>query len=122
MPRQKKNQRLLSELKAHKFFCTVEACNYWFSIINDEVFSNRLEPVTIEVRKLRGAWGLYYHEGLLVLNDVFHSKNLFLNVLSHEMIHAYQHQKGLEINHGKTFWLWRKKFASNGLSLAIKYD
>lgn len=68
-------------------------------------------------------WGFYEdEEAYLVMNDIFPSKNLFLNVLAHEMIHACQYQQGQIVNHGKAFWEWRKKFRYNGLSLAIKYD
>jgi hypothetical protein len=123
MPRPRKNRRLLAELTAHEFYVTVAACDFWFSVINDEVFGNKLKPVTMEVRRLRGVWGYYEDDKfLLVMTDTFPSKNLFLNVLAHEMVHAYQHQQGNVPNHNKTFWDWRKRFARNGLSLAISYD
>lgn len=95
---------------------------YWFSIINDEIFGNKLAPVALCVRRLRGMWGFFEdEENYLAVNETFPSKNLFLNVLAHEMVHAYQYQQGLAVNHGKTFWEWRKKFKSNGLTLAIQY-
>lgn len=119
----KRNRRLLSELKAHKFYPTIDACNVWFSIINDEVFRNKLSPVNFSIMRMRGTWGYYEDsQSLVVLNQWFPSKNLFLNILSHEMIHAHQHQQGLDVNHGRSFWIWRKRFKTNGLSLALKYD
>ena len=116
-----KNKRLLAELKAHKFYPTEDACHVWFSIINDEIFDNKLSPVSFSIYGLKGIWG-YYDSGVVSLNVQYPSKNLFLNILAHELIHAYQDQQGLSINHGKSFWGWRKKFFRNGLSLAIRYD
>ena len=122
MSRRKRNRRLKDELRAHRFYPTVAACNVWFSIINDEVFGNRLVPVTLVVRRLRGIWGYYREEpSELVVTDSFPSKNLFLNILAHEMVHAFQHQTGTIVNHGKSFWEWRKRFSRNGLLLAVRY-
>lgn len=68
-------------------------------------------------------WGYYEdEEAHLALNDWYPSKNLFLNILAHEMVHVHQHQTGVVVNHGKTFWEWRKRFRLNGLSLAVRYD
>lgn len=121
MPKSPRNKRLLAELKAHKFYPTEDACHLWFSVINDEIFDNKLVPVNYSIYSLRGIWG-YYENGVVSLNLWYPSKNVFLNILAHELIHAYQDQHGQPINHGKTFWAWRQRFSKNGLSLAIKYD
>ena len=123
MGRPRKNKRLLAELTAHKFHPSLAGCDFWFSIINDEVFCNKLNPINFDIRRLRGVWGYYDDEtGIITLSNVFTSKELFLNVLAHEMVHVYQHQQGMDLSHGDTFWEWREKFKRNGLVLAEIYD
>lgn len=123
--RRPRHNRLIAELRAHKFYPTLDACNLWFSITNDEVFSNKLVPITFSIKRLRGSWGYYDADkgenGTLILTTWFSSKELFLNVLAHEMVHVYQHQFNQPIGHGKSFWEWRKRFKRNGLTLASVY-
>jgi hypothetical protein len=130
-----KNRRLWAELTAHEFYPNIAICNVWFSIINDEVFNNKLKPIDFKVQRLRGRWGYQTDDPpLVVLTDVFPSKNLFLNVLAHEMIHVWQYQQQIDElygpsywksekreAHGPSFWKWEKKFKRNGLALAESY-
>lgn len=114
-----KKSRLKKELLLQKFYPTKEITDEWFDIINDEIFNNELSKCEIIIRRLRGDWG--YFDGSLVLTDKFPSKAFFLNILAHEMIHAYQHQFGEKDHHGASFWAWEPRFKKYGLYLSIGY-
>lgn len=97
----------------------------WATVINLEVFGGRLDlqSISFTVKPIRGkAWGLCHwyvdHSIEIVLGEKFPSKAIFLNVLAHELVHAYQLQNGLPHGHGPSFWSWKAKFKQNGLHLA----
>jgi hypothetical protein len=117
-----KRKRLKKELAHVRHYPKLSECKYWIEVINVEVFNNALDPVQIEVRRLRGAWGQYNDKSnTITLTNWFPSKEIFLNVLAHELIHAYQNAYGEPLGHGPSFWQWKKRFKNNGLYLSEKY-
>jgi len=124
---------------------TEQVCYRWFHILNRTLFENKLKPLTIEVRRLRGCIGqlninwdgrssrkgtcdqkkLPYHNKTLSykmqLNHKYKTWRDFLETLAHEMVHQYQVEveKDPTANHNKNFFAWREKFARYGLSLTL---
>ena len=96
---------------------------YWFKIINDAVFKNKLPDFhKIRVRSLKDAWAWfeYFHDtgGFeLQMHHTYASKQLFINILAHEMVHLYQQINNEPVGHGKTFTVWAPAFKENYLIL-----
>ena len=115
-----RKRRLKAELVREKYHTKHADCIIWYDTINEEIFDGSLLNVSIVIRRLRGTWGSYQNN-TIELTNWFPSKEIFLNVLAHEMIHVYQAQNEQPLGHGPSFWKWKKKFKSNGLFLSEKY-
>jgi hypothetical protein len=111
----------------NKFYPTVDECEYWFKIINKEVFESILPDFDdIIIKRLRGAWAycpMYFSIpdkeiiAELEMNNYVKNHTHFLNVLAHEMVHLYQAHTYRDSNHGPTFYEWRPRFQEFGLFL-----
>ena len=96
---------------------------YYFRLLNQIIFDNRLSRSRITIRRLRGIWGLCQGEEDLSchihLTDRYYCRQWFLTVLAHEMCHQYQWQvlgqerqsQGRQpiMSHGPTFFLFRDR-------------
>lgn len=87
---------------------------YWWRLLNTAVFDNCLRyPSSIYVRKLRDDWAWVAADELnngaitLTINDRFDRKSLFLTVLVHEMVHAWEYQTYRTMSHRRRFFSWR---------------
>jgi len=101
----------------------------WFNVLNTAVFYGRLDkPKKFEARRLRGVWGRCIHRLngerrvlCLELNDEFTNRRMFLDVLVHEMVHAWEHQHHTVSGHGKRFMSWKSRIKRTvGLDLLIE--
>ncbi|MEX0598698.1 MAG: SprT-like domain-containing protein [Candidatus Paceibacterota bacterium] len=111
--------------RSNTFEPTITDCKKWFRIINQEIFKNRLEDVKMwNIKRRRGVWAYYYCDsdtsGIL-MNNKYNSKQDFVNILSHEMIHHYQNQFDKPLGHGPSFSYWKPLFSKKGLILTKRY-
>ena len=109
---------------------TIEDCQKWFKVLNQELFNNNLPKIyEIDIRWRRGAHAWYDYDdrtsgqGItkLLMNKRYKSKKFFVEVLSHEMVHHYQYINNEEVGHGSSFFKWRDKFNKKGLNLVKAY-
>lgn len=129
MSRKSKLVKLLEANEQYEYNTTVEDCQEWFNILNRELFENSLSPVDeIDIRWRRGAYAYYDYDekksnGIckLLMNKRYKSKQFFVEVLAHEMVHHYQYMNNEEIGHGSSFMKWRDTFNKKGLNLVRDY-
>lgn len=130
MARKSKLAKLLQSNDTYEYNTTIEDCQEWFNILNRELFSNSLPLVDdIDIRWRRGAYAWYdYDENepgtgtcRLLMNKRYKSKQFFVEVLGHEMIHHYQYINNEEVGHGSSFLKWRDTFNKKGLNLVRAY-
>jgi hypothetical protein len=95
-------------------------------LLNETIFEGllNLDAIEIDVDFLDTEWGYCVDEEdgrgtILGLTDEFESYESFRTILAHEMIHAYQIQECMAVNHGDVFNLL-VKFAHKKLGLDIK--
>lgn len=111
---------------------TEEDCLLWFRILNREVFNNQLPPVSeISIGRRRGTYAFYtkitdtknpsYLYTKLSMNRKYKSKQFFVEVLAHELIHHYQTINNQPLGHGPTFLTWRDKLNRKGINLTRVY-
>ena len=87
-------------------------------MLNVAVFDSILSPPKrVEIRTFRDCLGWckgLKRKGRVVIgiSDNCFDKKLFLTVLVHEMVHAYEHQELNKMSHGKTFYEWAPKIKS----------
>jgi hypothetical protein len=130
MSKKSKLAKLLSTNEYYEYETTIEDCRKWFNILNRELFDETLPPVDeIDIRWRRGAYAWYdYDDRLpgegttkLLMSRKYKSKQFFVEVLAHEMVHHYQYIYNEEMGHGSSFLKWRDKFNKKGLSLSKAY-
>jgi len=109
--------------------------NYAYNKLNFYLFDNRLRKPYIEQGTRRQTWGYCQWEDELQdtgsychikLMDKWFCPQWFWNTLAHEMVHQWQWDigrfEGYRVDtssgsHGRSFFLWRDRFAHYGLSL-----
>lgn len=130
MSKKSKLAKLLSSKEHYEYETTVEDCHMWFNVLNRELFDNslpRIDEVDIRWRRKAHAWYDYDAnrpgEGTarLLMNKRYKSKQFFIEVLAHEMVHHYQYIYNEEMGHGSSFFKWRDKFNQKGLNLVRAY-
>lgn len=99
----------------------------WIAIINREVFDGQLPPFkSVSVKSIHEAWA--YTVGTvdpidgenvcdLVLARSMKSLKHLVKVLCHESIHHWQWTELGNMDHGKTFRMWRPKLRKLGVPL-----
>lgn len=103
--------------KGHKKVQTSEALvRRWWGVLNVAVFYGRLhKPIKVEIKGIRGcfAWAETVDRKKGRINvrmqRTFPSKLLFLTILLHEMVHAWEHQHHTVMGHGKRFYAWKNR-------------
>ena len=130
MARKSKLAKLLETNEIYRYDTTIEDCEKWFNILNRELFDNSLPKIhEIDIRWRRGAHAWYdYDEALsgngetrLLMNKRYKSKQFFVEVLAHEMVHHYQYINNESMGHGSSFLKWRDQFNKKGLNLVKVY-
>jgi fumarate reductase subunit D len=89
---------------------------YWWGVLNVAVFYGKLhKPVKVEIKGIRDsfAWAETNNKTKGRVNvriqRKFLSKLLFLTILLHEMVHAWEHQHHTVMGHGKRFFAWKNR-------------
>lgn len=130
MARKSKLAKLLETNDPYEYDTTIEDCENWFRILNRELFDNSLPQIhEIDIRWRRGAHAWYDYDetkpgtgaSKLLMNKRYKSKQFFVEVLAHEMVHHYQYTYNEEMGHGSSFLKWRDKFNKKGLNLVKVY-
>ena len=130
MARKSKLAKLLETNDPYEYDTTIEDCENWFRILNRELFDNSLPQIhEIDIRWRRGAHAWYDYDetkpgtgaSKLLMNKRYKSKQFFVEVLAHEMVHHYQYIYNEEMGHGSSFLKWRDKFNKKGLNLSKAY-
>lgn len=130
MSKKSKLAKLLHSNESYEYETTIEDCRLWFNVLNRELFNNSLPPldeIDIRWRRKAHAWYDYdqskpgYGSSKLLMNKRYKSKQFFVEVLAHEMVHHYQYIYNEEMGHGSSFFKWRDKFNKKGLNLVRAY-
>jgi fumarate reductase subunit D len=96
---------------------TTEALvRYWWGALNAAVFYGRLhKPVKVEIKGIRDSYAWAETNARkkgrvnVRMQRKFLSKLLFVTILLHEMVHAWEHQHHTVMGHGKRFYAWRNR-------------
>lgn len=101
------------------FVVTQEILENEFIKFNDMFFEGILEVDDLEVDQLDTEWGFCVddEEWVLGVTDVFPTKKAFQETLLHELVHLYQINAGLEVNHGEVFENICDVFRKNGFDV-----
>lgn len=88
----------------------------WWSVLNDAVFYGKLsQPRRIRLHNARGhhAQVECHSEAEAVwelqMSTEYPTRWMFLDVLVHEMVHAWEHMRHRVMGHGKRFVLWKSR-------------
>lgn len=103
--------------KGDKAVVTTEALvRYWWGVLNVAVFYGKLhKPIEVEIKDIRDsfAWVTTHNKKKgrvnLRIQSTFVSKLLFVTILLHEMVHAWEHQHHTVMGHGKRFHAWKNR-------------
>lgn len=125
-----KLEKVMNEKCELAYETTIEDCQKWFNILNRELFENSLPRIDeVDIRWRRGAYAWYDYDekfpgqgtAKLLMNKRYKSKQFFVEVLAHEMVHHYQYINNEDVGHGSSFLKWRDKFNKKGLNLVRAY-
>lgn len=132
-------EKLLESDDNKTYETTIEDAERWFRILNSELFNGSLRELDeIDIRWRRGTHAYYYfiyeadpkkpkyEYAKLCLNKRYKSKQFFVEVLAHELVHHYQSTYGEpdddEDGHGASFMKWSDVFRKKGLRLQKAYE
>lgn len=89
---------------------------YWWGVLNIAIFYGRLHKIVdVEIKRTKDAFGwaktVDGRKGRvnIRMEPTYISKLLFLTVLAHEMVHAWEHQHHTVMGHGKRFYAWKNR-------------
>jgi len=128
MARKTKLAKLLESEETYEYETSLRDAKEWFYILNRLLFNNKLPPIdVIDIRWRRGAHAWYdYDDKLpgtgttkLLLSKRYKSKQFFVTVLFHEMVHHHQYIYCENVGHGASFMKWEAKARKAGLDFGI---
>lgn len=138
MAKRKQKSRLVKIMTSHEHEQTVyetteQDCREWFDVLNEEIFDNKLSPVDeIDIRWRRGTFAFYecltdtkddsFLRTRLCMNKRYKSKQFFVAILAHELIHHYQALHHEPLGHGPSFFRWSEKLNKKGIKLTKVYE
>lgn len=99
----------------------------WWNLLNHAVFYNRLpylSDVLLLMHKKEHAWAIPGLNGEISVSmfPTFTTRELFLSVLVHEMVHTWEFQHYPRAGHGKRFFMWKHRIKrTTNLRLEVKY-
>lgn len=87
---------------------TARKLQYWWRGFNDAVFGGELKPIKIVYGYAEGGmWGWFTSDRLIIISDRIDGEDSMATLL-HEMVHQWQFENGLELDHGDSFEQWRE--------------
>lgn len=121
------NRRLIKQLTydTPEYRPKVKDVRKWFNIMNEQLFGNKLEPFKkINIMYLDDYHALFHYwtkkqnrPPELDLHESFANEKIFVEILTHEMIHLFQYQFKEPLGHGPSFWVWEDNLKLKGLKL-----
>ena len=108
---------------------TVRSVRRAYTQLNRLLFRDQLPPsahVTVKISYIKLPWWAYcqHHEcgGFKIhLLPSYKSRDFFMSILAHEMVHIHEYMRYEQMTHGPTFFKFRKIFQRNGLMLKRAY-
>jgi hypothetical protein len=128
----KKLEKLINVYHPGAYKTKMSDLDLWFDILNNLIFNNRIPAFRYNhIQSMRDCVGCVIMEDesrdskwmdLYVLPKYKDFKT-FVEVLAHEMVHAYQYWIIKDsCNHNENFYRWRSKFRSAGIKLSLTVD
>lgn len=121
------NRKRLKQLSydSPTFKPTFEDIELWFTILNEQLFGNKLQQFDIiSINKLKTVHALFHYwprkekqPTRLEMDKKFDNEKLFVEILAHEMVHLFQYQYHEPLGHGPSFFVWSENFQLKGLKL-----
>lgn len=115
------NARARKKVKKHlerygrrtDFVITQRLVVHWWSALNQAVFDGSLpKPVEIVVKPIKGAYGetlpTNCDNGSIHIDPELSTREFFITVLVHEMVHQYEMVHYGEMTHGPKFYEWKE--------------
>ena len=93
-----------------------------FAILNEKHFNGLLDCDVLEVDDMDTEWGSCTDDDdtiVLSITRKFPTREIYLDVLAHEMIHLWQMHKGIKVDHGVSFEFWSDYFSDQGRDILI---
>lgn len=82
----------------------------WHREFNATVFGGVLgKPVLVFGNVGDGVWGLCHGERIVLSENLRYIPNECRATLLHEMVHQWQHEQGLDMDHSITYSQWRAR-------------
>lgn len=136
MAKRKRKSRLAKIMESNEsntYETTEQDCHDWFNVLNEEIFDNKLAPLDeIDIRWRRGTFAFYecvtdtkndsFIRTRLCMNKKYKSKQFFVAILAHELIHHYQALYNEPLGHGPSFFKWSEKLNKKGIKLTKAYE
>jgi hypothetical protein len=105
-------QRIKDHLRRRGFepiTLTTSVVTHWWRVLNTAVFDGKLPtPVRVDLVQHRKAYAWCYplanKRVRLSICPRLNSRRLFLTILVHEMVHAWEHLNELTMGHGPSFF------------------
>lgn len=129
--RAKIRKHLVTKGETDNFVVTPTLVLYWWRELNHALFDDVLTmPKDIIVRKrfrddtLAWCQGWGYSKNrpvVYALQEEYDSKEMFVWILAHEMVHHWEQQTHGRMTHGKNFFSWKEKFKKLRIPLDRKY-
>lgn len=115
-----------------EYIATFKDIRQWHSILNAAVFGGVVPKFgDIEIKFRRGQFASAVEDNKkrnpddrccpLRISPCFPSFKVFIIILAHEMIHAWEWVVIGRMSHGKTFFQWKEKLAEQGIPLNKRY-
>lgn len=125
--------KIMASNESKTYETTEQDCQDWFNVLNEEIFDNKLAPLDeIDIRWRRGTFAFYecvtdtkndsFLRTRLCMNKKYKSKQFFVAILAHELIHHYQALYNEPLGHGPSFFRWSDKLNKKGIKLTKAYD
>ena len=108
---------------------TVRSVRRAYTQLNRLLFKDQLPPsrsVVIKISYIKLPWWAYCQhrdcEGFRIhLLPRYRSRDFFISILAHEMVHIDEYMRHQNMTHGPTFFRFRKIFHRNGILLKRAY-
>lgn len=102
---------------------THSSVRWWFHTLNRELFNGELPAAQFKAHNDPDSWGYYIAPELIAYSRAYRTKQHFVAVLAHEMVHHWQAHNGLGNHcHGASFVQWIRRFRRHGIVLAEHGD